>query len=491
MNFAQRSWILPAIVATLVVACGGGGGGGGGQSPVTGLSKTTHVTGAISGFGSVIVNGVRYESDSATVTIDGHPGTVSDLKVGQVIHLKSETDAQGKPNATSIEEDRLVQGVVEAVDLAAGTLTVAGQVIRVDDATSFDTSIPGGTLAGIVVGDHVEVHGFVSSSGDALATRIEKADASDNEIEVTGPLSGLDTVAMRFSVGTQVVDYTTATLEGFPVSGLAEGDIVEVKGTTLLGDGALKAVAVHKENGELDGESGDGGEIEGLVTRFVSATDFDVAGQKVTTTGATSFVGGTAGDLTMDARVEVEGKLDSSGTLVADKVVFKHESTVKLSAAVDDVTVDSTDPTRGTVKVLGLTFIVTADTRKEDDESDNHFFSIADVHPGDWVELSGYSDPASSGNLIATRLEKHGAGDMVELKGPADQLSAPDSSFKILGVSVVTTPETTFSNGDAPMTSADFFATAAGQRVEVEGTWDGTLLHANEVQIDGTHGESH
>ena len=33
-------------------------------------------------------------------------------------------------------------------------------------------------------------------------------------------------------------------------------------------------------------------EVEGLVTRFVTATDFDVAGQKVTTTASTVYVNG-------------------------------------------------------------------------------------------------------------------------------------------------------------------------------------------------------
>jgi hypothetical protein len=243
---------------------------------------------------------------------------------------------------------------------------------------------------------------------------------------------------------------------------LVAGDIVEVKGTTILADGALQAVKVQKEDGGLDGNSGDGGQLEGLVTRFASATDFDVAGQKVTTTSTTTFVGGEAADLKLDVRVEVEGNLDASGTLVADKVVLKHASTVKLSASVEAV-----DATGGTLKALGLTFVVSADTRKEDHETDNHFFSLADVHVGDWVELGGYPDPAGTGNIIATRLEKHGQEDKVELKGPADQLAAP--TFKIVGVSVETTPSTEFEEEATTISSADFFARASGQRVDVEG----------------------
>ncbi len=475
--------LTSAVALTaLLAACGGGSSGG--STTATGAMKTTYVTGAISGFGSVIVNGVHYESDSARVTLEGRAGTVDQLEVGEVVHLKASIDAQGKTHATAIDQQRLIQGVVQSLDVQAGTVTIAGQTIRTDNATMFDSSIPGGTLAGIAVGDRVEVHGFVSTAGDALATRIEKAEAGDNEIEVTGPLSALNTVTRRFTVGTQVVDYSTATLEGFAASGPAEGDIVEAKGTVLLADGALKAVRVEKEDGGLDGHRGDGGELEGLVTRFVSPTDFDVAGQKVTTTGTTVFVGGTSADLKMDARVEVEGTLDAGGTLVAAKIVFKHRSSLKLSAPVEAVTVNGLG---GTLQALGVTFVVTADTRKEDEQTDNHFFSLADVHVGDWVELSGYPDPNSASQVIATKLERHSPESRVELRGPTEQLAAP--TFKIAGVNIDTTTAV-FEDGDAPITAAAFFAMPAGVVVEVDGNWTSPTLLATKVEIEHEDGGS-
>ena len=480
MNMTLTRWTLAAATTVLVAACGGGSSSS--QPTATGTMKTMYVTGAISGFGSVIVNGVHYESDSASVTLEGHSGSVAQLKVGEVVHLKAGIDAQGNAHAQTIEQGRLIQGVVQAVDVGLGTLTIAGQVIKVDNATSFDASIPGGTLAGIKVGDRIEVHGFVSASGEALATRIEKADAGDNEIEVTGLLSALDTVAKRFTVGTQVVDYSTAMLEGFPASGPAADDIVEAQGTSLLADGALQATKVQKEDGDLHGHQGDGGELEGLVTDVVVGPPvvFKVDGQQVTTTPNTIFVGGNSADLKTDARVEVEGTLDASGTmLVADKVIFKLESTLKLSAAVEDVNAGG-----GTLKVLGITFIVTADTRKEDDRSDNHFFSLADVIGGDWVEMSGYPDPAGSGNMIATKLERHSPESVVELQGSADQLDLVNLTFKIAGVSVGTTLSTEFKDGDTLISSTEFYAGAAGQQVEVEGSWSTPLLTATKAQIE-------
>lgn len=480
MKMVHRQWILPAALALLVAACGGGGGGTGstgGSPPPTSTTKKTFVTGAISGFGSVIVNGVHYESDSAKVTLNGKSGTVGQLKVGEVVHLEAEIDAQGKAHARTIEQDRLAQGVVQAVDPVAGTLTIGGVVIHVDANTMFDDSIPGGTLAGIAVGDRVEVHGFAGATGDAQATRIEKADAADTEVELTGPLSALDAINKRFTVGTLVVDYATATLEKFPASGPANGDLVEVKGTSFNADGSLKATRVQKEDGDIEGRNGDEAEIEGLVTRFVSATDFDVNGQKVTTTVSTRFVGGTAEDLKVDARVEVEGTLDSTGTVVASKVAFEREATVKLSGLVVSV-----DAAGGTLVALGTTVVVSDATRKEDKVSDNQFFSLADVRSGDWVEVRGYVDPAGSGRLIATRLERDRPESQVEIRGPADQVAQP--TFRIVGTLVETTTSTRFEEGETDLTATDFFSRAAGQTIDVEGQWNGASVVADKAEIE-------
>ena len=487
MKSIQRKLLLPAAMALLVAACGGGGGGDTSAGPVPpasqppttpGATKTVIVTGAIGGFGSVIVNGVRYDTSGTEVRIEDRAGTVAELRVGQVVRIEAQVDDKGGATAKLIEQHRLLQGTVQSVNAATGTITVAGQVVKVDDDTSFDDSIVRGSLDGINVGDRVEVHGFASSSGQARATRIEKADAGDLEVEAKGLVSALDTAARRFRVGTLNVDYSTAALEGFGTEGIRAGDFVEVKGREMLADGTLKASRVHKEDGRMPGQSGTESEVEGLVTRFVSATDFDVAGQKVTTTSATTYTGGTAADLKLDVKVEAEGKLDASGTLVAAKIVFKRSSSVRLTASVEGV-----DTAAGTVKALGLTIVVDATTRKEDKESDDHFFALGDLRSGDWIDVRGYPDPAGSGKIIATRLEREDRQDTTELRGRAESLAAP--RFEIAGVNIETIPATTkFEDGEQDIDSATFFARASGLVVDVRGAWNGTLLTAAKAEIE-------
>jgi hypothetical protein len=478
---SSLKFLLAVAVALAVTACGGGGGSGGDDDGTSGtpppVSRTRIVTGAISGFGSVIVNGTRYDTSSATVRIEDRAGTMSELKVGQVVRIEAEVDDRGGARARNVEQHRLLQGTVQSVDPASGTLTVAGQVVRVDDDTSYDDSIALGSLAGVAVGDRIEVHGFSSSSGQARATRVERADAAELEVEVTGLVTALDTVARRFRVGNLLVDYSTATLEGFGSAGLVAGVLVEVKGRAFLADGALRAERVQKEDDDVSGSSGTEAEVEGLVTRFASATDFDVAGQRVTTTGSTLFVGGTAAGLALDVKVEAEGALNAGGTLVATKIEFKRSGSVRLEAAVEAV-----DTAAGTVRALGLTIVVNAATRLEDKEGDDQFFALADLRTGDWIEVRGYPDASASGRVVATALERDEADDEVELRGPASDLQPP--RLRILGVGVETTPATEFEDEEQRIDSATFFARAGGQIVDVEGSWNGSSLIASKAEIE-------
>ena len=101
MNRLQLKVLNMAVVALLVAGCGGGGGGStpssspgtggtggtGGATGGTTSGATVFVTGAIAGFGSVIVNGVRYDTDSAEVRIEDKAATAGQLQVGEVIRL--------------------------------------------------------------------------------------------------------------------------------------------------------------------------------------------------------------------------------------------------------------------------------------------------------------------------------------------------------------------------------------------------------------------
>ncbi|MDX1775448.1 MAG: hypothetical protein R3297_02595, partial [Desulfobulbales bacterium] len=66
---------------------GGGSSGGGddGTGGIDGRGPAVVSQGSITGFGSIIVNGVEYETTSSEFEIDGETGTESELEIGDVV----------------------------------------------------------------------------------------------------------------------------------------------------------------------------------------------------------------------------------------------------------------------------------------------------------------------------------------------------------------------------------------------------------------------
>ncbi len=471
-----------AALAVFLTGCGGGGGGSG----ATASGSSVVSTGVITGFGSVHVNGVRFETSGAAFTVDDEPGSQDDLSVGDVVKIRGTVDDDGETGtATEVIGDDAAEGPVTALDLLAGTLVVAGQSVITDADTSFDDNIPGASLAGLVIGDFVEVAGFFDATGAVRATRIEKK-AAGSTVEVHGVVADLDTVNRRFRINALNIDYGAAELDDFPGGQISAGDFVEAKGSTFVG-GTLQATKVEFEGPDADGDddNDDGDakrEIEGLITRFVSATDFDVAGRPVTTTPTTTYENGTAADLGLNLKVEVEGPVNAAGVLVAREVSIRRAANVRLTSLVDSV-----DLANGTLVVLGITIKVDPLTRLEDQsDADVESFSLADLRAGDYVEVRGAEFPAASGQLLARRLEREDDDSRSSVQGPVTAVAAPD--LEVFGVTVQTVAGTEFEDGsDSDVDAATFFARVEiGDLVKAEGNLIADqVIQAEEVELEG------
>jgi hypothetical protein len=489
LGCAGRGWrAFPAIVLTaIVVACGGGYGGmSSNYTPPGATSGPASVSvGSITGFGSVHLNGKKFETTSTAIMVDGQASTQGDLHVGDVVEVKGHHDSSsGKDIADEIEMHSNVQGPVSAIDLTIQQLVVLGQTVVVSADTSFGDGISPAALAGIAVGDILRVSGMPSADGNIQATRVEHKPAG-TAFRVTGTAASTDVNARTLQINALSVDFSAATLVDFPSSGPKDGDLVEASGTSLGAAGQLQATRLELRTGkELKGDANAESEIEGLVTRFVSASDFDVSGRPVTTSAATTFEGGTATDLALNVRVEAEGVVNSTAVLVATKVRIERSADTRIVAQADTV-----DATAGTVTVLGVQVRVTAMTRFEDHSSANvSTFSVADIHAGDWLEIRGSESPAGSNAVVASRLERRNAQGHVLLAGVVKTTTQP--ALTILSVAVATTPTTQFIDASgAAVTAEAFFAGLAGKVAAVLGTWDGTTLTASRVSLGGGEGE--
>jgi len=474
---------LVAIAALLTLtACGGGGSSDTNTGGIDGRGSPTDVAvvsqGSVTGFGSVIVNGVRYETNSASFDIDGVSGSQDDLAVGDVVVVSGTISDDGTTGtAMTVTFDDVVEGPVTAIDTAASNVTVLGQTVLLSADTSFDNNISPASIDGISVGDIVEVSGFRLADATVSATRIE-AKPAGGEFEVTGVAGNVS--GMSFTIADLTVDFSSAMLNDFPGGTVQDGQTAEAKGTSFGPNDELLATSVEFKGAGLGANEGDRAELEGFITRFVSAQDFDVSGIPVTTTGATTYEGGAAGDLGLNIKVEVDGSIDNNGVLVATKVDIRRSNKVRATALVDSV-----DAGSGSLVLLGISVQTDRLTRMEDKSSaDVRPFTLADLNAGDYVDVRGDEFPSGSGTIAATLLERDDTDARTILQGFAESVSNPN--FSILGVTIETTAATVFRDVDGTILSAgEFFGLlGVGDLVKARGSEStDTTITAEEVQL--------
>jgi hypothetical protein len=330
MNITRTpDWRLALAAGTsfcataLLVACGGGGDAGTTPTTSTPAAAVSYSQGAITGFGSVFVGGVRFDDTSATVSDDdGNASSSSALKLGMMVQVDAGTVdlSASSAVAAAIRWGSEVVGPVGAIDTAASTVQVLGQTVLVTTSTVFDTTLAGG-LSALTAGAVVEVHGILDTANSRIvATRIEPKTGA-TAYKIRGAIAGLDATAKTFTINGQLISYAGLATTAVP-AGLANGQIVRVRLQTTQVSGAWVATALR--GGLRVPDSNRDAEVEGAITVFTSATDFEISGLKVNAASAT-FPDGQAG-VVLGARVEVHGTV-TNGVLVATKVEIESRRT--------------------------------------------------------------------------------------------------------------------------------------------------------------------
>jgi len=360
-------------------------------------SSSGFVTGPIAGFGSIIVNGERYETDGASFIINDEAGSQDDLRVGQIVTLKTSTDNNGNRRADQVQYDSELEGPITSINIEENSFVALGQTVFILGTTSFDDDISPASIEGLAVGNFVEVSGNLDSAGNLIASQIELEDGTDEEFELTGVVSNLNAGAMTFQFGSLVIDFSTAELEDFEGEALANGNLVEVEGSAFDGD-VLIADEVENEEDDLDVDDEDEAEIFGTITAFVSPADFTVGTIAVDASNA-EFEECRSSDLGLDLQVEVEGEFNADGVLIAEEVECESESEFEIEGRVEAV-----DAEAGTITVLGVTIFADQSTRfddrSDDDEEDGDEFDIEGP-----VEFIGTDSLVILGVTIETNAE--------------------------------------------------------------------------------------
>lgn len=365
----RREWLLAALAA--LAGCGGVDSGGTGTGSPT---QQTLSVGTIAGFGSIIVNGVRYDESQAEITDDdGRRLARDDLRLGMRASLLASAitadTGVARAVASSVDLRSELGGTIEAIDRAAGRLTVLGQRVDWSPATVVD-----GGAGALAVGQTVWVWGTRDAAADrVVATRIESRPAAVFH-KIRGVVSALDLRARRLSIGALVVSWADAAPEE-PSRTLAVGRPVHLRlvPATAGVREALRVVADTSARADHDEA-----EIEGRITAFTSVRAFEVDGIPVDASAAEFPDGSDA--LGLGSRVEVEGRMEG-GVLLARKVQFEGEDDdggdIELHGSIQSVTPDA------------RRFVVRGTTVTWDDATRFEGGGAADLRTGRDVEVRG------------------------------------------------------------------------------------------------------
>jgi len=290
-----RNWILLATTAAVLSACGGGGGSdtpAGTITPTQPTSLNQVVQGTVTGFGSVFVEGVRYDDSAAKVRIEENDASpredsLSAVKLGMRVELLS--DDKGKASQVKVSPETI--GKITVVSVPTDSFTIAGQTVRITttaSATAPATVFEGvANLAGLAVNDFVEVHGPRDSAGVVLATRVErKTPLSAMVVRVAGVVDSYNATNNTFKIGgltVQINGTTNVTPSGQSVS---NGTRVAVWSDQEIVGGTVIAKSVSIRRSGLT--NNDAAKIGGLISSAnLTTKTFKIDGVDVDFSGVT------------------------------------------------------------------------------------------------------------------------------------------------------------------------------------------------------------
>ena len=487
MTDTRITRFLGLLVSTAVAGCGGSGDGDTFTQPPppAAIAKTT--VGQITGFGSIYVNGVEYNTAGAAYDVDDDVASGDDaLAVGMIVNIQGSVDPNGRTGtANSVSYDDDVEGPVANLatdpdDMSIKTFEIMGVAVQADkNSTNFEAEDdPAFSFETIADGDNVEVSG--EYSGDTLlASYIEKQDALDDDYEARGTVDqydGADQFVLILRNGSTLNVEVAAGAE-IPSAGIADGQYVEVEGRipdpVNAPDTLLASKVELEDEDRIDSDDEDEVEIKGILAYDADTATWSVKGVQLAFGEATMYSPESLADRIADQSadglfVEVEGQY-LEGVLQVRELELEDDE-LEFKADVSSVTaVDARDG------ALGLTFgnamgsvdvQVTPDTMFLDDDAMDHY-DLSSIMVGDKVEIEARM--GDDGLVYASNL--HLEDDMgYEIKGPLDAID--EVSITVMGVEFTIDMDTFFEDGTPTV----------GDYVEVEDD-DGDGI-ADAVEID-------
>jgi hypothetical protein len=415
-----------------------------------GMGGTGIVMGRISALDSIVVNGVKYNTGNAVYTRDGVTvNNQNDFAVGEVVTVKGNINSDGKTgNANAVIFSDILEGPVTAKPVGiASNLQIMGQNVYTNDLTILHGFK---FLTELNLDDIVEVSGFRDVRGGIQASSITLKKVGVSVFEIKGTISNLDQAKQIFRLGNLTVDFANAEL---PVSRpLAEGQSVEVYAQKLLNLVLTASKIQPLQVIELTPETEL--EVEGVITRFASITDFDLNNISVLTTANTMFKDGIFSELKLNSLVEIEGVVNNNGDLVAEEIsLIESENLAALEANIDSI-----DAANNTLTILDNVIHVNSATILFDESNKrSSTFKLEELAVGEYVDVKVRVQ--NDGRLIALRLSREDQEESIGFKGKVGSINKAAGSFVLFNLEQISDANTIYLGSDEKaIDKATFFA---------------------------------
>ena len=443
------------------------------------LTQNATSSGVVSGFGSVYLNGLRYVTENSNILSNGVESDEAALKVGMKVVVNAHQSSATEGTAFEVKYLADAIGEIEAIDLAAPSISVLGQTYLITSATKLDEVIFNELRESMVV----ELSAFENANGSFTVTYLTiKDDFSEHQL--TGRVSKLKARDKTFFIGELLVNYGDADVDGSLYDGSTvslkndigliasefNADEVSVQGMLLVIGGTLTVSGIVETKKEVD---------EGTVIK--------VDGRNFLLTNEADFSQGDVENLRVGDQVNLIATIIESEQQYPyypiNNIRVELANEISLEGIVQSATGSS-------FTLFGQEFTVDSYTLYEDNsEQELRYFTFSDIAIGDRLDIDAYE---LNDILISRKVERKETGtseqDTYEIEGVVDSIDVDLPSFSVKGINVLVDADTKFENalGNSINQEVFFQTIVKGDEVEVETyyTVDG-LLVALEVEIDG------
>ncbi|MES9834777.1 MAG: DUF5666 domain-containing protein [Candidatus Thiodiazotropha sp. DIVDIV] len=485
MTQSKSVLLVFTILIVVLGACGGGGGGGGDST--TNSSGDSVTVGRVDGFGSVYVNGIKFETTNTEYDVDDEQGfDDSSLAVGMIVRIEGSVNEDGMTGvADSITYDDDVEGPIDSGSLVksgeVATFTILSMAVSVDaNRTVFDD---GASFDGLAEGQEIEVSGFFDGT-QIVASRIELQSDGESDYEIKGTVTAYDgsEITLELQNGVVAGPYPLSSSVELDIPSDPIGLFVELKLVSV--GGSTEVVRIESDDSDLIDDDDEEVSLHGILSGDGNG-GYSVNGVMFEVSSNTRYEPDTLeGNLSAGMEVEVEGYMQGE-ILLAEKIEAE-DSEIEIEAPVSGV--ESSDAKNGVVTLdLGsgqsLAVVTDNSTRFEDssdfDLDEDGSFNLDELRDGDFVEMEL---KRMGDQYVAISIEREDETSATKIEAPVEAFT-DHVSVTLVGA-VFTVYEATEYKLDDDRTDAETFfgELNVGETAKIED--EGGDASIEEIELD-------